>query len=223
MVKVHDFYGHIGAQHMAGKLRPFYYFKNMDRKIDEFCKKCNTCIKNKTRSRRPMGKLSKLGPATQPFEIMSIDTVGGFSGNRSTKRYLHLLVDHFSRKAFISTTKTQTRDQFIKLIDQVTHGKNVKIILADQYSALTSQDLKDYLKKRKIKFVFTSVNNPESNGLNERTNQTLVNRIRCKINSCPKKPWPKIAEECTIEYNRTTHSVTNFSPDYLMFSEKIVL
>ena len=125
-------------------------------------------------------------------------------------------MDLFSRMAFISTTKTQTRDQFIKLIDRVTRDKDVKIILADQYSALTSKDLKAYLRRRKIDLIFTSVSRPESNGLNERLNQTLVNRIRCKINSGPKKPWPKIADECVTEYNQTTHSVTKFSPEYLM-------
>ena len=30
---------------------------------------------------------------------MSLDTIGGFGGNGSNKRYLHLLVDHFSRYA----------------------------------------------------------------------------------------------------------------------------
>lgn len=39
----------------------------------------------------------QLGPAKNPFEIVSIDTIGGFGGSRSTKKYLHLLVDHFTR------------------------------------------------------------------------------------------------------------------------------
>ena len=218
--KVHEFYGHIGAHHLAEKLRPLYYFQNMDSMIDTFCKKCEICIKNKSRRCRLLGKMSKLGPATKPFEIMSVDTVGGFSGNRSPKKYMHILVDHFTRKAFISTTKTQTTRDFIKLIDRVTRNENVHTILADQYSALNSKDLKMYLRDRGVKLVLTSVNNPESNGLNERLNQTLVNRIRCKINSDTRRPWSVIAEECVDEYNRTDHSVTKFSPDYLMYGRR---
>ena len=218
--KVHEFYGHIGAHHLAEKLRPLYYFQNMDSMIDTFCKKCEICIKKKSRRCRLLGKMSKLGPATKPFEIMSVDTVGGFSGNRSPKKYMHILVDHFTRKAFISTTKTQTTRDFIKLIDRVTRDENVHTILADQYSALNSKDLKMYLRDRGVKLVLTSVNNPESNGLNERLNQTLVNRIRCKINSDTRRPWSVIAEECVDEYNRTDHSVTKFSPDYLMYGRR---
>lgn len=50
---------------------------------------------------------------------MSVDTVEGFGGNRSTKKYLHILVDHFTRYAFTSTTKGQSARDFISLIDSV--------------------------------------------------------------------------------------------------------
>ena len=129
---------------------------------------------------------------------------------------MHIRVDHLSRKAFISTSKNQTTRDFISLIERVTHGREVGTILADQYSALNSRDLKGYLGKRKIQLLFTSVNNPESNGLNERLNQSLVNRIRCRMNSETKRAWPVIVNTCVDEYNKTVHSVTRFSPDYLM-------
>lgn len=62
--------------------------------------------KNKTRGQGKFGLMSHLGPAREPFEIMSIDTIGGFGGSRSTKTYLHLLVDHFTRYTYILTSKT---------------------------------------------------------------------------------------------------------------------
>lgn len=98
--------------------------------------------------------------------------------------------------------------------------KKVETLLTDQYSALNSKDLKQYLKKRDIKLILTSVNNPSSNGLNERLNQTLVNRIRCKINESSKRAWPKIAEKCVAEYNATIHSVMKFGPNYLADGNK---
>ena len=218
--KVHEFYGHVGTRHICQKLRPFYYFKNMDKMIELFCRKCEICIKNKSRTSRLIGMLSKLGPASKPFEIMSIDTVGGFGGNRSTKKYMHILVDHFSRRAFISTTKSQAAKHLIDLIDRVAARNEIGMILADQYAALNSTDFKDYLKRKNIALIFTAVDHPESNGLNERLNQTLVNRIRCRINSGDKRSWSKIAKECVDDYNRTTHSTTKFSPNYLMYGER---
>ena len=98
-------------------MRRLYYFKNMDQIVDKFCKQCKICIKNKSRTRRPIEFMSKLGPAKKPFEIMSFDTVGGYSNNISSKKFMHILMDHFSRTVFMSTSKTQRSDDITKLID----------------------------------------------------------------------------------------------------------
>lgn len=68
--------------------------------------------------------------------------------------------------------------------------------------------------------IFTTVNAPFSNGLNERLNQTLVNKIRCAINEENKKyAWTNIAHNCVQRYNETEHTVTGFSPKYLLLGE----
>jgi len=108
-------FGHIGIKHVSLMIKKYLYFANMYKMID-YCSKCEVCIKNKTRRGRESGSLEHLGPATSPFEIMSLDTVRGFGGRRSTKRYLHLLVDHFSRYAYIYTSANQTAVEMIKLI-----------------------------------------------------------------------------------------------------------
>lgn len=69
--KVHEYYGHIGVSHLSEKLRPYYFLKNMDQITHTFCSTCKICIKNKTRKSKRIGLLSKLGPATKPYEIMS--------------------------------------------------------------------------------------------------------------------------------------------------------
>lgn len=95
----------------------------------------------------------------------------------------------------------------------------MRTLLTDQYSGINSNSFKNYLKNQNINLIFTAVNCPFSNGLNERLNQILVNRIRCKINETKSRGWSKIVEECTDQYNRTVHSVTGFSPEYLSFGK----
>jgi hypothetical protein len=130
---VHDFFGHVGKNHILKKIRPFYYFKNMDRIVEKFCKQCEICIKNKTRTRRPIGFMSKLGTARKPFEIMSFDTVGGFANNNSPKKYMHILIDHFSRAVFMSTSKTQHSEDITKLIDSTEETYSIKIFTSTDY------------------------------------------------------------------------------------------
>ena len=217
--RVHRDYGHIGSGHVINKIRKYYYIKNLDSKVKNYCINCEICIKNKTRNPGNYGLLSQLGPARAPFEIVSLDTIGGFGGNRSSKRYLHLLVDHFTRYAFISTSKNQTAGDFVRLIKKVHDKHHIKNLLTDQYSGINSVEFKSYLKSEKINLIFTAVHNPASNGLNERLNQTLVNRIRCKINETHKRAWSKVADDCVREYNSTDHSITTFSPEYLLFGK----
>lgn len=166
--------------------------------------------------------MSHLGPATDPFEIVSIDTIGGFGSSRSTKRYLHLMVDHFTRYSYTLTSKTQNSSDFIKLVQKVIPENKIGMILSDQYPGINSKEFKSFLDKENIPIIFTAVNAPFSNGLNERLNQTLVNKIRCKINEQKNKiAWTTVAHECTQRYNGTEHTVTGFSPKYLLEGKNV--
>jgi hypothetical protein len=67
--------------------------------------------------------------------------------------------------------------------------------------------------------VYTAVDSPSSNGLNKRSNQTLVNHICCAKHdesAFPNRSWTTIAAKCVSQYNKTPHSVTKFSPSYLL-------
>lgn len=219
---VHDTYCHIGRTQMINKITPFYTGKNIITNIKQICDECGICIKNKSRKKSKYGLMSHLGPATRPFEIVSIDTIGGFGGSRSTKKYLHLLVDHFTRYAYILTSKNQSSTDFIKLIKNVTNSYNIDMILTDQYPGINSKEFKEFLKNKNIEIVFTAVDTPFSNGLNERLNQTLVNKIRCKINENNKKiAWTTIAQKCVEKYNETEHTVTKFAPKYLLEGDNV--
>lgn len=221
---IHKDLGHIGIGQMQKTMSPLFTTKNLAKNIKTVCRTCEICIKNKSRGHEKFGFMSHLGPATKPFEIMSIDTIGGFGGSRSTKKYLHLLVDHFTRYAFILTSKTQSANDFIKLVMSIVDVEDIGMILTDQYPGINSKEFKTFLKDKQITIVFTAVNAPFSNGLNERLNQTLVNKMRCRINEeKKKKSWTTIAHECVKKYNETIHSVTGFSPTYLLNGTDITI
>ena len=74
---------------------------------------------------------------------MSLDTIGGFGGRRSTKKYLHLLVDHFTRFTYSLCSKNQNAQDFIKLFEKVSKDNMIEILLSDQYPALNSNELKN--------------------------------------------------------------------------------
>ena len=193
----------------------------MDEAARRLTDNCEICIKYKTRTRRRNGLLDKLGPPKKPFEVMSFDSVGGFAGNNSTKRYLHCLTDHFTKYAWTSTTHGQRTEDIEKLIRRVADKNQIGLLLADQYASINSQELKELAEEKKFNLIFTAADCASSNGNVERLGQTMVNRIRCAFNDGnQRRSWAAVAEECTANYNETVHSVTGFSPKYLLTGEE---
>ncbi len=219
--KTHLDYCHLGPQQMKSKIKSFYAAKNLDQNINAYCKNCIVCLKNKSRLDPKLGLLSQLGPATEPMQYVSIDTIGGFGGRRSTKKYLHILIDHFTRFVYGLCSSTQSASDFIKLVQMVNVNYKIKNLLTDQYPGINSSEFKNFLSHAGINVIFTAVNTAFSNGINERVNQTIVNKIRCCINDNEEKKenkqsWANVAKLCINKYNQTEHSVTRFAPEYLL-------
>ncbi len=119
------------------------------------------------------------------------------------------------------SSKTQSAKDFINLIKIVIQTNKHKMILAgNRYTGIKSNEFSNFLDKNNITFMFINVNSPQSNGLCERVNQTVVTRLRCKLNNNNHNVWPKLLEKVTEEYNNTPHNVTQFTPEFLMFGNQ---
>ena len=216
--KTHLDYGHIGYSKVLRLISIKFFWPKMNDDIKNSIEKCLVCQRNKLSRIKPLGELKQFGPATKPFQVISIDTVGGFSGYNSTKQYIHVAIDNFTRYVWTLASRTQSSKDFVNLINYIKQTNKPEMILADRYTGIKSSEFQNYLKRNEIKITFITVNSPQSNGMCERVNQTLTNRLRCKINdgnhgTC----WPKLLKTITDEYNFTPHDVTGFPPSYLMF------
>ena len=95
-------------------------------------------------------------------------------------------------------------------------------VLCDLYGGINSKEFKDFLKSKDIIPIFTTPDAAQSNGLVERVNQTLSNKIRCLyFDANYKKAWSTIAHEAVKKYNLTPHSVTGYPPAYLLNGQQI--
>jgi hypothetical protein len=153
---------------------------------------------------------------------MSLDTVGGFGGSHSPKKYLHILVDHFTRYAFILCSKGQSSREMISLIDSVHKRYPIGTLLTDQYRGLSSDEFQSYYKSAGISHMFVAVDCAFSNGLNKRLGQTLVNRIQCKHNANPLSiPGHGLLLHMNVSQSIITHRIV--SPPFLLISFLVIL
>lgn len=216
--EAHSQFGHPGIQKMINLITPHYYWPYINEDIAKFVKHCHTCQMNKKPRQKRFGLLQTVPQPEKPFELISLDTVGGFNYYNSTKKFLHVVIDHATRYIWAFPSKNETAESYINCLKQIFQIQQPLNLLTDRNAAFTSTRLKHFLRNFNVKHLFTSSHRPQTNGTSERCQQSLVTMLKCKVNSSSTKvPWTKWLEQVVSEYNNTPHTVTKFPPNYLMF------
>ena len=129
-----------------------------------------------------MGRfVSRIGPTTRPFQVVSIDTKGGFSGFKSTKKYLHLAIDHMTRFTWHTTSKGQGEGDLINLMKEVLKNGKPDIVLCDRYGSMKGNKFRKFLGDLKINLCYIPADSASLNGTVERVGYTIGDAIRCKL------------------------------------------
>lgn len=212
----HDF-GYIGVKKMLQMISKSYVWPDMTNDVKEYVNKCSICIQNKVKRAQKFGSLSIIGPAKLPFEIISMDTVGGLDGYQSNQKYLHLTIDHFTRFLWYRTSKNQKADDFRKLLNRVMILGKPNLLISDNYPGITSRVFRSFLVENDIELRLVPSYCAKSNGMIERVNQTIIDRLQCKYHENEGKiSWTSLLHQCIFEYNNSMHSSTKFSPRFLL-------
>ncbi|UYV78565.1 K02A2.6-like, partial [Cordylochernes scorpioides] len=106
MNQVHSEYNHPSISQMARLISTQYYWKGMAKSMQKFVNSCHTCQIIKRPKGKPYGTLGQILPPQQPFDLISIDTIAGFSKYGHSKTYLHVIVDHLTRYAWAFPSKS---------------------------------------------------------------------------------------------------------------------
>ncbi|UYV72237.1 hypothetical protein LAZ67_9002287, partial [Cordylochernes scorpioides] len=162
------------------------------------------------------GELGELPESPLPFDLVSMDTIAGFSRYGSAKNYLHVVVDHATRFAWTFPSRSTSTTTYIQVIKKVLQSGCPKRLLTDRAPAFTSPRFRRFLISHNIQPMLTTSNHPQANGLFERLNATLTGKLRLLHLQHPRASWTMLQSKVVKAYNDTPHSVTGFPPSYLM-------
>ncbi|KAI7697751.1 Transposon Tf2-9 polyprotein [Sarcoptes scabiei] len=112
-----------------------------------------------------------------------------------------------------------TADDFITLVKKIIIDGIPKLIVADKYTAINSGIFKRFLQSMNISIMYTPTDHPQSNGMIEKAQSTVIGLLKCKHIERPKQAWTTLAIESIKSYNETIHSSTKFPPVYLLKGE----
>ncbi|BAO40323.1 transposon Ty2-LR1 Gag-Pol polyprotein [Kluyveromyces marxianus] len=189
--------------------------------IDEF--QCESCMKGKA-SRHPHIKNSRdqYNEKYGPFEYIHTDIFGPIRLSEDSKSYRYMITftDECTRYTWTIPlylkTERQVRVAFLTIIKQTRtqYNKRIKVFHMDRGSEYTSEWIRQVLKSRGVKLIYTTVADSRGNGVAERLNRTLLDRCRTLLDETglSKEFWYHAIEHVVYDLNHTYKEKLKCSP-----------
>ena len=153
-------------------------------------------------------------------DFMSIEMT--MEPNRLPKvKNILVFQDHFMKHVMVY----MTLDQTTKTVDKFLYQGYISIfgpaarVLSDHSVNFMSNIISKMCKLFGMKKLRTMPYHPQTNGLVERSHQTIVQMIR-KLGEDKKADWPGYLAEIVHAYNSTQSTMMGYSPHYLMFGHR---
>jgi Integrase core domain len=153
-----------------------------------------------------------------PFEVESL------GGNR----YFLTFIDDASRKVWVYFLRTKDQvfnyfQEFHVMVERET-DKKLKCLRSDNGGEYTSKEFKAYCAKYRIRHEKTVPGTPQHNGVAERMNRTIVEKVRCmlKMAKLPKQFWGEAVRTSCYLINRSPSVPLKFEISERVWSKKNV-
>ena len=177
--------------------------------VKEICATCEICAK----FRQPMKRREWSQPpfSVIPGHTLFLDVVGPLIPGRGGVQYIQCIVDSATRmSAAIKVRRVTTANVIRGLEGWIDRFGKFKVMVTDNASYYTSNELQKWCEARQIMQVFSAPYRHQSVGLVERYHKTLIDRIR-KLRLTHGGSWSDYLESAVDAMNTAIHSTTGFS------------
>lgn len=195
-----------------------FYWPRMRQDTAKYVASCEHCQRYKRPTSAPPGLLHPIPPPCFPFEVVGIDLMGPFPRSITGNRWIIICVDHLTRYAETAAISAATADHvsdFMLRYIILRHG-SPRAIISDRGRQFVADVVEELLRRSASQFRHATSYHPQTNGLTERVNRTLVNMLAMYVDS-KHKNWDAILPFMTYAYNTALHETTGFSPFYLLY------
>ncbi|RWS04578.1 Retrotransposable element Tf2 protein type 1-like protein [Dinothrombium tinctorium] len=217
--KFHEEHGHPGKRKTIKLISNHYWWPNILKDIKTHVESCQNCQRIKIPHMPKFGQMVLPNHDLQPNDLWGIDTiVMGPAANKTRHKYIQVIIDHFSRYAWAFPSASNSASTIVNILNGL--GITPKRILTDCHKSFTSSYLKQFLKKSNIRHTFSTPYHPQTNGIVERLNGTIMTKLRLALLDYPKRKWSTLLRDVIRNYNNTPHDITGYSPQFLYFGEE---
>ena len=208
--------GHLGIRKTHRKLSRFWW-PQMHRQIEEYVKSCDSCQRFKDPKGLPPGYMHNI-PVSRVFQHLHLEIVGPVKATQQGNSYIITATDAFTKWAIVKPVKNIKTQEVLRFLNDnvlAVHGAP-EVVITDRGSQFTSAEWKDMMDQCKLKHNLTCAYHPQSNGIDERVNGTIVRILRNYVDKYH-SDWDEKVRWAVYLYNTTLHESTGFSPYQILY------
>ena len=215
---------HTGKDRCVKAARKLYFFPRQAVRIARYIDNCATCNEHKGHTTSPPPMLQYDVP-DKPFDKVSIDLLSIPTTSAAGNQYVCVMIDAFSRYvelvALPSKTARVVADAFNERI-LLRHGAP-KILQADNAGEFNNAVLDEICKRFNINKVNIVAYHPESNGLVERLNRTVLTAMRAILHDSHYYDWDLHLSEIQSHINSSYHESLGDTPFSVLYGYDVRL
>ena len=213
--------GHLGEKKTLNRLRKRFYWVGMRRDVIEWTRACDTCrarLGPQHQGRAPL----QLYLSGAPMERVGVDITGPFPVTSSGNRFILVAMDYFTKWPEAYPLPNHEATTVARaLVDGFFSRFGVpKELHSDQGREFESKTFHEICKLLGIKKTRTTPLRPQSAGLVERFNKTLVTTLS-KYCSSHQSDWDEHLSTVLMAYRSAVHETTTYSPAELMLGRNL--
>jgi len=205
--------GHWGRHRTQELISRNFVWDKWQEDVARYVAGCAKCQKAKADRHSRQTKLVPMPTGERPFEEIAMDFVGELPESEGFNAIL-VITDRFTKiQHYIPAKTTWTAEDVANIyITEIWRLYGLpRHITSDRGPQFASRFLRELNRKLNIRLRLSTAYHPQTDGLSERTIQTLKQylRIFCHDRQKRWKTWLALAE---FAYNTTTHSTHQYSP-----------
>ncbi|KAH9247948.1 hypothetical protein BASA81_014407 [Batrachochytrium salamandrivorans] len=156
-------------------------------------------------------------PVALPFERWGIDFYGPMMETKNGSKYLITCIDYATRWVLAKPVREMTEAAVATFLYDLmmTYGAPFEII-SDRGKSFLAEGISEFERENSIRHLATTPYHPQTNGMVERMHAMLGHGLTTLV-ADKRDRWDEYLPQVLLAIRTRTHSVTGFSPFYLLF------
>ena len=204
--------GHLGMDKTLARLKERFYSPGHYNDVENWCRNCAKCAMRKTPAPKARAPLQSI-KAGYPMQIVATDILGPFPESTNGNNYILVVGDYFTRWVEAYAIRNQ---EAVTVANKLTNEfffrfSPAEQLHSDQGRQFESQVIAEVCKLLGIHKSCMTPYHPQSDGMVERFNRTLLNMLATTAEKHP-FDWESQLRPLCLAYNTSVHPTTGYSP-----------